>query len=163
MAYTHSQVAATILRNPEGKVLLIQRTMKTKRFPGMFCLPCGKVDAGNTLAFAAARETWEEVGVTVEEGDLQLMAIMDRPNWPDGEAPRVLETFFIAKKWSGVPVNKEPNKHGDPVWASLNDLPQPLHLYTADALANLDSGQVLYKVYNDSLGLVGPSEQEQIR
>lgn len=37
-----------------------------------------------------------------------------------------------------------------------------IHLYTADALANLKSGQVFYKVYTDNTGLIG-KEQEQVR
>ncbi|MCP5405817.1 MAG: NUDIX domain-containing protein [Pseudomonadaceae bacterium] len=146
MSYTHSNVVAVVLRNAEGEVLLFERK-DTKRYPHTYCLPCGRVDPGDTLRFAAARETREEIGIEVDEHGLELLAIMDRPNWPNAEAPRVLETYFVAKSWVGTPVNKEPEKHHDPRWVALDDLPDNLHAYTRDALANLDKGNMMYKVY----------------
>lgn len=146
MAYTHSNVVGTIIQDEKGRVLLFKRR-DTKRYPFTYCLPCGRVDRGDTLKYAAARETLEEVGISIDEQDLDLLMIADRPNWPDSEAPRVLESFFIAKKWQGQPINKEPEKHEDPSWYSLDALPEPLHVYTQEALKHLGSEKIVFKTY----------------
>ena len=59
-------VSATIYR--DGRVLLVRRA----RAPGrdLFSLPGGVVEAGETLAEAAAREVLEETGLTVEPVEL---------------------------------------------------------------------------------------------
>lgn len=58
----------------EQKVLLTQR-----RDFEVWCLPGGEVDAGESLAQAAAREAQEEVGLTVRLE--RLVGIYSRPQW----------------------------------------------------------------------------------
>jgi 8-oxo-dGTP diphosphatase len=146
MAYTHSNVVGTIIQDDKGRVLLFKRR-NTKRYPFTYCLPCGRVDKGNTLKYAAARETLEEVNISINEKDLDLHMVVDRPNWPDSEAARVMEFFFKAKAWQGNPQNNEPEKHEDPAWYSLDNLPEPLHVYTKEALGFLDSNKIIFKTY----------------
>jgi ADP-ribose pyrophosphatase YjhB (NUDIX family) len=58
---TPLSVADTAVIDPEGKVLLIRRADD-----GLWALPGGACDNGETPAEAAAREVWEESGYQVE-------------------------------------------------------------------------------------------------
>lgn len=46
-----------------GRVLLLQRSGREKFLPGVWGLPCGKVDFGEDLEVAALRELKEEAGI----------------------------------------------------------------------------------------------------
>ena len=48
------------------KVLLVQRSLKSKFLPGNWGLPCGKIDFGEDLETAALRELNEETGLDGE-------------------------------------------------------------------------------------------------
>jgi len=47
-----------------GKILIIQRSFKSKFLPGIWTLPCGKVDFGEDIEITALRELKEETGAT---------------------------------------------------------------------------------------------------
>lgn len=71
MSETFSQpypvpVVRALIENPEGRILLLQRAGSAYG-PGAWCLPGGKVDYGQTVESALAREIWEETS-------LQLLA-----------------------------------------------------------------------------------------
>lgn len=57
-------IAGCIVRNKDGKYLLVQE--KQKRVYGLWNIPAGYADAGESDRQAAIRETKEEVGLTVE-------------------------------------------------------------------------------------------------
>lgn len=57
-------VAACVIRNAEGKYLLVQEAQK--KVYGLWNLPAGLVDKGESIEDAAVRETKEECGLTVE-------------------------------------------------------------------------------------------------
>lgn len=57
------KVAAAVLIEQDGRVLLVRRTMEP--FRGLWTLPAGFVDAGEDPAQAAVRECLEETGLTV--------------------------------------------------------------------------------------------------
>lgn len=55
-----------IVRDPQGRVLLLQRSRSSKGNPGRWEFPGGKVDAGESFDAALARELREETGLAVE-------------------------------------------------------------------------------------------------
>ena len=81
-----------------GKVLLIKR-----RDFQVWALPGGGIDAGESVAQAAVRETREETGLEVE---LQhLVGVYSRPTWCQGGDHDLL--------FSARPIGGEPIKEGD--------------------------------------------------
>ncbi len=64
MSNDHVDIAGVVLRDEDGKYLLVQE--KKKEVYGQWNLPAGWVDAGETFQQAAVREAKEETGLDVE-------------------------------------------------------------------------------------------------
>lgn len=105
----------------DGKVLLLER-QNTGYADGMFSLPAGHVEAGESLEQAIMRELKEEVGVTVEASELKLAHVRSR-NREDGHR---VNFFFLVSGWQMEPVNLEPQKCGGLEWYTFNQLPDNL-------------------------------------
>lgn len=108
-------VGAAVLLEDGGRVLLVQRGPASSR-PGQWCLPCGFVDYGEEVRAAAAREVFEETGLTVEVGE----AIFVRSNFHDPEKVTVGIWF------EGTVAGGEPQAGDDAVdvgWFPVGDLP----------------------------------------
>ena len=67
------QIAGVVLRDQAGRYLLVQEKKSTVY--GLWNLPAGHVDAGETPQLAAIRETQEETGFTVELTDAEPIFI----------------------------------------------------------------------------------------
>lgn len=93
-------VAVSIVRAPDGRVLVAERTAR-QTAAGFWELPGGKIDAGETAQAAAARELHEEIGIHPH-------AL--RP-WIRYEhafrTKRVRLTFFRVDAWDGHPHGRE--------------------------------------------------------
>jgi 8-oxo-dGTP diphosphatase len=55
-----------ILRDADGRYLLLQRSLKSKGWPGHWEFPGGKVDPGEEVSSALKREFLEETGFEIE-------------------------------------------------------------------------------------------------
>ena len=61
--FVDPKVAAAVLVEQDGKVLLVRRAGEP--FRGLWTLPAGFVNSGEDPSEAAARECWEETGLSV--------------------------------------------------------------------------------------------------
>ena len=65
----------------ERYILAVERGENTPdlEYRGTYCAPCGYLDYDETIVQAAARELWEETGLTVPISDFKLWKINDNP------------------------------------------------------------------------------------
>ncbi|MEV4732830.1 NUDIX domain-containing protein [Saccharopolyspora sp. NPDC049426] len=122
-------VDAHVIMVREGRVLLSRR--RGSFGDGLWHLPSGKVDAGESLVQAAVREAWEEVGVRIDGNDLRHVHTLHAT--ATGVEPR-LGVFFEAPAWHGEPENREPEKCYELSWFALDALPGDIIGYPAAGL-----------------------------
>lgn len=65
--------ADCVIRNEKGQILLLQRSYQDDFQPGKWCLPGGKIEAGEEPDVAAGRELYEETGLS----DVNLSFLKD--------------------------------------------------------------------------------------
>lgn len=107
-----------------GKVLFLKRSADSDK-GGTWCFPGGHVEAGETIAQAAARECVEEIGF-LPAGDREPCAHVVI----DGEVD--FTTFRQTVPAEFVPkLNAE---HTDYLWAPFNEAPQPIHPWVKAAM-----------------------------
>jgi 8-oxo-dGTP diphosphatase len=122
-----------------GQVLLCLRG-GTGYADGLFCLPSGHLDAGETVIECAVREALEEVGVTIDPDHLRPAAVVHHLS-PEGK-PRI-GFFFATDIWEGEIVNAEPNKCARVEWAPADALPGNTVPYTVAGLGLYSTGAVV--------------------
>jgi 8-oxo-dGTP diphosphatase len=71
-------------------------------FPNSRALPCGHLEAGESVVDGVIREAREETGVLIDPGDLVFRHVVHHRN-PEGEAR--VGMFFTAARWQGQPAN----------------------------------------------------------
>ncbi|WP_433444013.1 NUDIX hydrolase [Nonomuraea sp. CA-141351] len=110
--------------------VLLGRRKGTGYGDGLWHLPSGHLEAGESVTEAAVREAREEVGVAIDPDDLAFAHVMHR-------APERVGLFFATREWTGDPYNAEPDKCSEIAWWPLDDLPGDMVDYAAAAIANV--------------------------
>lgn len=122
-------VGLAILR--DGKLLLCRR-MKAPE-AGHWNIVGGKVDHMEPAELAARREAEEETGLTI--GTIRYLGLTeqriaaDRQHW--------VSLLYVSEDTMGEPQLTEPDKLSDIGWFDLDDLPQPLSVFTQTVLTYL--------------------------
>jgi 8-oxo-dGTP diphosphatase len=122
-------VGLAILR--DGKLLLCRR-MKAPE-AGHWNIVGGKVDHMEPAELAARREAEEETGLTI--GTIRYLGLTeqrleaDRQHW--------VSLLYVSEDTTGEPQLTEPDKLSDIGWFDLDDLPQPLSVFTQTVLTYL--------------------------
>lgn len=102
-------------------MVLMLRRYKTGWMDGMYGLPAGHLEKGETLAEATIREIHEEAGVEVSESDLEFKHVSHRNEAGNFE---YMDFYYIVRKWNGEPRIAEKDKADDLRWFDLDDLPE---------------------------------------
>ncbi|MER7750832.1 NUDIX domain-containing protein [Kitasatospora sp. NPDC097643] len=123
-----------------GRVLLGQRA-NTTFADQHWHAPAGHLEAGESVLAGMAREADEELGITIREEDLDLVHTLHHLDADDGAGR--LQLFFAPRAYTGKITNREPAKCTALLWWPLDDLPEPIVGYTADALAQITAGRPL--------------------
>jgi len=122
-------ISSSYLLLIKNRKILLSRRYHTGYEDGKYSLPAGHVEEGETLTQAAAREVKEESGLIIKPQDFKLVHVMHRK-----ETDIRVDFFFIAEKWSGLPVNHELHKCDDLRWFPLNKLPPNTIPYIRQAI-----------------------------
>jgi 8-oxo-dGTP diphosphatase len=131
----------TRIHPASGSQVLLMRRHRTGYADDLLCAPSGKLEDGEHVLDAVIRETREEVGLTLHHEDLQAACVLHHRN-PHGEA-RV--GFFFHTKHDparhGHPINAEPDKCSQLLWAPIACLPADTVPYIAAGITLWQQGQ----------------------
>lgn len=122
-------VGLAILR--DGKLLLCKR-MKAPE-AGHWNIVGGKVDHMEPAELAARREAEEETALAI--GEIRYLGLTeqrieaDRQHW--------ISLLYVTDDTTGEPQLTEPDKLSEIGWFDLDDLPQPLSVFTQTVLTYL--------------------------
>ena len=103
-----------IVRDGRGRVLLIRRSGEVKWDPGLWELPGGKAEHGETIEHALVREAREETGLALEVGrPVHVSHFTKEPFW-------VTSVTFVCEAGGGeVRLSDE---HDEFAWVALDDV-----------------------------------------
>lgn len=122
-------VGLAILR--DGKLLLCRR-MKAPE-AGHWNIVGGKVDHMEPAELAARREAEEETGLTI--GAIRYLGVTEQRIEADSQ--HWVSLLYVTDDTTGEPQLTEPDKLSEIGWFDLDDLPQPLSVFTRTVLTYL--------------------------
>ncbi len=92
--------SAVLFNKEHSKVLLTRRSDN-----GMWCLPGGMIEAGESVSEGCQREVWEETGLCVRVA--RLTGVYSNPHhvivYPDGNQTHIVALNFEVELLSGEP------------------------------------------------------------
>ncbi len=120
-------VVAICLVNERNEILLAQRP-PGKRLAGKWEFPGGKVEPGETPEAAMVREIHEELGIAIEQKDLEPFWFLSH-DYVAEFGFHLLMPFYLCRKWAGAPQALE---HSAIAWKHPKNM-QELPMIEADA------------------------------
>lgn len=124
-------VAVHLFLMKDDKILLSRR-FNTGYGDGCYSVVAGHVDGNETVINAMKREAKEEVNITIDDDQLQIIQVMHRKC----VGHERIDYFFLCTEWSGNIINNEPGKCDDLSWFSIYDLPENMVDYVKSAIHN---------------------------
>jgi 8-oxo-dGTP pyrophosphatase MutT (NUDIX family) len=111
---------AALVRDDEGRLLLIRRSDN-----GLWALPGGAQDIGETTREAAIREVWEETGISIEI--IGISGIYSDPRhviaYDDGEVRQEFSIVFRGRPIEHDPAIRRSEESAEVAWIDPADLP----------------------------------------
>jgi ADP-ribose pyrophosphatase YjhB (NUDIX family) len=119
-----------------GDDILLGRRQNTGFADGCWHLPAGHAEDGESASAALVREAAEEIGVRIDPGDVRFVHLMHHRT----DTGRIA-VFFEVTRWTGEPMNTEPDKCAGWKWFPLGALPEQMIVYAEQALNHYADGQ----------------------
>ena len=119
----HQNVPASYLTLFKDNKVLLLRRFNTGYEDGNYSMVAGHVDLGETFTQCIIREAKEEAGIELKPENLKVVHVMHRDSQSNEYNERI-DVFFIAEKWNGEIINKEPHKCDDLSWFDLDNIPE---------------------------------------
>lgn len=113
-------VVAAALVGGDGRILL-QKRPENKMMAGLWEFPGGKVEPGESLAAALARELNEELDIKVSVGDMIPLTFAAEPL----EGRDLLLLLYICGSWEGEPRGVESSELAWVTPQEMRALPMP--------------------------------------
>lgn len=109
------EVCVAVILIDDGRILLLRRA-DHRSFPGMWCLPGGHIEDGETPEECCRRELAEETGIDCDRFSFARVT----------HAGNLVGLVYCGNAWRGEAVNAEPEGHSDVGWFPCDRMPTPL-------------------------------------
>jgi 8-oxo-dGTP diphosphatase len=113
-------VVAAVLINDRGEMLISERP-QGKALPGVWELPGGKMEPGETPEISLIRELQEELGIQVREEDLEPLTFASYRY----DTFHMILPLYLCHKWQGTPHGAEGQNLRWVTYADLATTPLP--------------------------------------
>jgi len=130
------KVGVFLFVQENNQVLLIQR-FNTGTADGQHVLPMGGLDDGETTSQAIIREAFEEVNVSIQPENLQLVHVSHRLYNHKGNTFPQIDFYFKARIYEGTIYNKEPHKCSEVKFYPIDDLPPTTEPFIVEAIRRI--------------------------
>ncbi|MFD3460916.1 NUDIX domain-containing protein [Nocardia fluminea] len=122
-----------VLVDAQGRVLLGRR-VNTGFGDGLFHVPAGHLEAGESAVTGLIREAREEVGIEIEAADVEFAHVL--------HSDERVQMFFTVRRWTGAVANLEPEKCSELCWFEPEDLPAEIVDYCRVGIGKVIAGEV---------------------
>ena len=129
----HIVAVVAVIRNKEGKYLVLKRHEREIAYPGMYTFPGGKVEDNDTVEETLAAELEEEAGLQLKPGKILLKDKSFRR--PDGQTAKSLSYLCEVEDDSNVTICED---FTDYKWVSLEELKDIPHVGIEEELRKAD-------------------------
>lgn len=110
----YSLSVKVIIKDPEGRCLLLKRSESSRNHPGMWDLPGGKIEPGEQFEHAILREVAEETGLCLQLTGLAGSVTSESPSY------RIVNVIMTGE--SGDLLVNLSEEHEDYHWYSPNEI-----------------------------------------
>ncbi|MFZ5391541.1 MAG: NUDIX hydrolase [Patescibacteria group bacterium] len=147
-------VAVTaVIRNKDGRYLLLKRHPRELAYPNKWCFPGGKTEGLEDIESVLRREVKEEAGLDLQPGKVLLRdTAFIRP---DGQAVRVF-TYLCRLANNEQTVNFDPKDFVDYKWVDLESLKELDHVGVAEEMIQAEKLSNLNLPFDDLTTPSGP-------
>ena len=108
--------AKVVVRDEEGRCLLLKRSLSSKGNPGKWDLPGGKVDVGESFDQGLLREVAEETGLTIS-----LQRVLGAA---ESESPTKKVAYLILEGRVESGKVRLSGEHDEYIWVNRRELPK---------------------------------------
>ena len=123
----HIVSVVAVIRNQDGKYLVLKRSEREIAFPGMYTFPGGKVEDNDTVEETLVKEALEEANLQLKPGKILLK---DKSFVrPDGQTVKVFSYLCEVEDVSGLKISDD---FTDYKWITLEDLKNIPHVGLED-------------------------------
>ena len=130
----HIVAVTAVIRNIEGRYLVVKRSSKEISFPNMWSFPGGKVEGNESIEEALSKEVMEEVGLNIMPAKVLLKdASFIRP---DGQSVKVFA--FLCEAVDPVEVKLDVRDFSEYRWISLDDVSVLEHVGIEEEIRKAD-------------------------
>lgn len=138
----HGIVCASYLMPLKNNKILLLRRSNTGYEDGKYSLIAGHVEEGESVLQTLIRETKEEADLIIEESDVKLAHVMHRRKTRKTTMQdERIDFFFECRSWKGEPKIMETDKCDDLKWFGVDELPENVIPYIAQAINLANKGK----------------------
>ncbi|TSC76808.1 MAG: 7,8-dihydro-8-oxoguanine triphosphatase [Parcubacteria group bacterium Gr01-1014_33] len=130
----HIVAVVAVIRNEEGRYLVLERHENEVAYPGMYTFPGGKVEGNDTVEETLIKEVEEEAGLKLKPGKILLKDKTFLRS--DGQTAKFFSYLCEVENFESVTISEE---FSDYKWVSSEDLKSIPHVGIEEDLNKADN------------------------